>query len=73
MSTLHADLRNARVLHRVIPGLATPWPPHRRWPVTRRLLALWRWEAERGEDSDAARNARTSLRNRIAKLGVDIT
>jgi len=56
----------------IVPGLATPWPDPRKYSVTRRLLALWRWEWERGEDSDAARNARTSLVNRTAGLGVDI-
>jgi hypothetical protein len=51
-----------------IPGLASPWPDPRRYPVTRRLLALWRWEAERGPDSEAANNARRSLVNRTAAL-----
>lgn len=55
-----------------VPGLATPWPEHRRWSVTRRLLALWRWEWERGEDSEAAKNARKSIENRLAGLGVEL-
>lgn len=55
-----------------IPGLATPWPDHRRYAITRRLFALWRWEHERGEGSEAARNARTSLINRAAALGVEV-
>lgn len=50
------------------PGCATPWPNPRRYPVVRRLLALWRWEYERGPDSEAARNARRSLVNRTAGL-----
>jgi hypothetical protein len=55
-----------------LPGLATPWPDPRHFPVTRRLLAMWRWEWERGEDSEAARNARKSLENRVAGLGVEV-
>lgn len=55
-----------------LPGLATPWPEPRRWPVTRRLLAMWRWEWERGAHSDAAKNARRSLECRVAGLGVDV-
>lgn len=55
-----------------LPGLATPWPNPRRWPVTRRLLALWRWEWERGPQSDAAQNARRSVENRVAALGVEV-
>lgn len=55
-----------------IPGLDTPWPEPRHWPITRRLLALWRWEAERGEDSLAAHNARRSIENRAAALGVEV-
>lgn len=54
------------------PGLGTPWPEHRRFPVTRRLLALWRWEWERGADSQAANNARKSLETRLAGLGVEL-
>lgn len=52
----------------VVPGCATPWPHPRRFPTVRRLLALWRWEYERGPDSDAAQNARRSLVNRTAAL-----
>ena len=55
-----------------LPGLATPWPNPRTFPVTRRLLALWRWEWERGPNSEAAKNARTSLQNRVAGLGVEV-
>jgi hypothetical protein len=55
-----------------IPGLATPWPDARRFPVTRRLLALWRWEWERGPDSEAACNARRSVEERVAPLGICI-
>lgn len=55
-----------------VPGLATPWPDARKFAVTRRLLALWRWEWERGEDSEAAKNARKSLENRLAGLGVEL-
>jgi hypothetical protein len=54
------------------PGLATPWPDPRRWSVTRRLLAMWRWEWERGPDSDAARNARRSVEVRTEVLGVEV-
>jgi hypothetical protein len=50
------------------PGCGVPWPDPRRYPVTRRLLALWRWEWERGPDSDAATNARQSLVNRTAGI-----
>lgn len=50
------------------PGCATPWPNPKRYSVTRRLLALWRWEWERGPESDAAVNARRSLVNRTAAL-----
>ncbi len=53
-------------------GLATPWPNPKRFVVTRRLLAYWRWAGERGEDSPSARNARTSLENRTAALGVEV-
>lgn len=53
-----------------VSGLATPWPTVPRWSVTRRLLALWRWEHERGKDSEAARNARKSLETKLAGLGV---
>ena len=53
-------------------GLATPWPDPKRYAVTRRLLAMWRWEAERGEDSEAARNARASLVARVGELGVSL-
>lgn len=55
-----------------VPGLATPWPNPRKFAVTRRLLALWRWEWERGEDSEAAANARRSIENRLAGLGVEL-
>ena len=55
-----------------LPGLATPWPNPRTFPVTRRLLALWRWEWERGPNSEAAKNARTALVNRVAALGVEV-
>lgn len=55
-----------------LPGLATPWPDPRRYAVTRRLLAYWRWAWERGEDSEAARNARRSLENRVASLNVEV-
>ena len=51
-----------------LPGLATPWPDPRVWSVTRRLLALSRWEIERGPESDAAKNARSSLCERTAGL-----
>jgi hypothetical protein len=54
------------------PGLASPWPDARRYPVTRRLLALWRWEAARGPDSETARNALRSLSDRVAGLGVTL-
>lgn len=50
------------------PGCGVPWPCPRRYRVTRRLLALWRWEWERGPDSEAATNARRSLVNRTAAL-----
>lgn len=50
------------------PGCGVPWPDPRRYPVVRRLLALWRWEYERGPESDAAQNARRSLVNRTAAL-----
>lgn len=53
------------------PGCATPWPDPRRWSVTRRLLALWRWEYERGPDSVAATNARRSLSTRTAGMVPD--
>jgi hypothetical protein len=66
---LDSDMPSAAVQ---APGLATPWPNPKRFPVTRRLLAYWRWEAERGEDSEAARNARTSLVNRTAGIGVEV-
>lgn len=52
-------------------GLQTPWPDPRVWSVTRRLLASWRWEAERGPDSIAAQNARASVEHRVEGLGVD--
>jgi hypothetical protein len=52
----------------VVPGCAVPWPHPKRWSVTRRLLALWRWEHERGPDSDAANNARRSLRDRTSAI-----
>jgi hypothetical protein len=55
-----------------IPGLAGPWPDHRRWSVTRRLLAHWRWEAERGEDSEAAKNSRKSIEQRTEALGIEV-
>lgn len=55
-----------------VPGLAGPWPNPLRYPVTRRLLALWRWEHERGENSEAAHNARKSLLNRTAALPVSV-
>jgi hypothetical protein len=55
-----------------IPGLDAPWPNPKRFPVSRRLLAYWRWAEERGEDSDAARNARKSIENRVAALGVEV-
>jgi hypothetical protein len=55
-----------------LPGLATPGPDPKHYPVTRRLLAYGRWEHERGPDSDAARNARMSLINRAAALGVEV-
>lgn len=55
-----------------IPGLASPWPCPRRFAVTRRLFAYWRWEAERGEHSQAATNARNSIRNRVAGLDVEV-
>lgn len=55
-----------------VPGLATPWPDPRKFPVTRRLMAYWRWEHERGEGSEAARNARRSVENRAATLGVEV-
>lgn len=54
------------------PGLDTPWPDAKKFKVTRRLLALWRWEWERGADSLAAQNARRSLENRLAGLGVEL-
>ncbi len=63
---------NEAALTRVVPGLAAPWPDARRYPVTRRLLALWRWDAERGADSEAVRNAAASLSRRTAGLGVDV-
>lgn len=53
-------------------GLDGPWPNPLRFPVTRRLLALWRWEYERGPDSDAAKNARRSVENRTAALGITV-
>lgn len=68
-SHVEAEAHNA--MDRV-PGLDTPWPDARRWAITRRLLALWRWEHERGPDSDAACNARKSLQNRAAALGVEV-
>lgn len=55
-----------------LPGLFGPWPDARRFPITRRLFALWRWEHERGVDSDSARNARRSVETRAAALGVDV-
>lgn len=55
-----------------VPGLASPWPNPHRYPITRRLLALWRWEWERGENSEAAYNARRSLENRTAGIGVEV-
>lgn len=55
-----------------LPGLGTPWPNPRKYAVTRRLLALWRWEWERGEHSEAAKNARRSLENRVAALGIEV-
>lgn len=55
-----------------VPGLATPWPSRNIYPVTRRLLAYWRWAWERGEDSEAARNARHSIEDRVAGLGVEV-
>jgi hypothetical protein len=60
------------IMAKSLPGLATPWPDPRRYAVTRRLLALWRWEWERGPDSTAARNARASLEARTEALGVDV-
>jgi hypothetical protein len=66
---LEAEAHNAM---EPVPGLATPWPHPKRFPITRRLFAWWRWEHERGPESDAARNAHTSLANRVAVLGVDI-
>lgn len=53
-------------------GLASPWPDARRFPCTRRLLAMWRWEWERGPGSEAATNARKSLESRLAGLGVEL-
>lgn len=50
-------------------GLQTPWPSPKAWPVTRRLLAMWRWEHERGPDSEAACNARRSLQERTESIG----
>ncbi len=55
-----------------VAGLATPWPEPRRWPMARRLLACWRWESERGEDSDAVKNARASLAERTRSLGISV-
>lgn len=55
-----------------VPGLDTPWPDARVWPVTRRLFAWWRWCWERGVDSVAARNALNSIRNRAAALRVEV-
>jgi len=54
------------------PGTSTPWPRVPRWSVTRRLLAAWRWEWERGENSEAARNAWASIERRLAALGVTL-
>jgi hypothetical protein len=53
-----------------LPGLGTPWPDRRVWSITRRLLALWRWEWEKGEDSTEAANTRASIHETLvdAKL-----
>lgn len=55
-----------------LPGLATPWPHRTRFANTRRLLAAWRWQWERGEDSEAAKNAFNSIREHTATLGVEV-
>lgn len=54
-----------------LPGLAGPWPDRRKWPVTRRLLAAWRWEYERGPRDIATRNAYNSV-TAHAPLGADV-
>ncbi len=63
---------SAKPMANSLPGLHTPWPDHRRWACTRRLLSAWLWAYERGEDSEAARNARKSLDNRLAGLGIEL-
>lgn len=54
-----------------VPGLATPWPDKRKWPITRRLLAAWRWEHEKGPHDVATRNAYNSVTCK-APLGADV-
>lgn len=51
-----------------LPGLATPWPHRVKFANTRRLLAMWRWEWERGQDDSAAVNARASVLEHTAKV-----
>jgi hypothetical protein len=36
------------------PLMATPWPDRRIWPCTRRLFALWRFEATDQHEAAAA-------------------
>lgn len=55
-----------------MPGLATPWPDRHKFANTRRLLAAWRWEWERGPDSDAARNAYKSIQEHTAPLTAEL-
>lgn len=57
---------------RIPPPPGGTWPNHKRYPIARRLFALWRWEHERGPDSIEASNARKSIENRGAALGIDI-
>ena len=51
-------------------GLFTPWPEPHRWPVTRRLLAYWRWTNE--AHATGAENARRSVEARTEPLGVSV-
>lgn len=53
-------------------GLATPWPDKRKWEVTRRLLAAWRWHHEYGPANPATINAYNSVQRRAAEVGADV-